>query len=175
MKAVPMVTGLLAGLAGFLTVRSGNMSNQAIYNSTQAALHSTLATDFWAEYQASSEKRHGDQNALRIGVPDPADKLFLQNEINDMKTRQDKAQQNAHDEEYLRADELQNSAKKLEIKDLIDYAGMAAQLGIALASIAALTKKSAWFYIGTAAGAIALAVTGYALAYPALHQYLAHH
>jgi hypothetical protein len=109
-----------------------------------------------------------------IGVSDPASQKIIQTEIDDFKARQDKAQQGAHDEEYLLDEQKQTGAKKLEIKGMIDYAGMAAQLGIALASVAALTRKSAWFHIGASAGLIALLLTGYALALPYLQQYLAH-
>ena len=68
LKRLPMITGLLAGLAGFLTVRSTNMSNQAIYHSNQAVLHQSLASDHWEEYQSDSVKRHIDENSERVGV-----------------------------------------------------------------------------------------------------------
>jgi len=169
-----MVTGLLAGLAGFLTVRSANMSNQAIYNSNQGVLHQAIASDHWAEYQADSVKRHIDENSLRIGVSDPVARLAIEAEINEMKDRQARLTEQAKAEEALKAQELQNGSQKLAIKDFLDYAGVAAQLGIALASVAALTKKRAVFHVGLFAGAIAAAITGYALAAPYLAHFFEH-
>jgi len=49
-------------------------------------------------------------------------------------------------------------------KDLLGYAGLAAQLGIALASVAALVRRRAAFYAGIAAGTVATAITAYAFA-----------
>jgi len=170
MKRVPMITGVLAGLAGFLTVRSANMANQANYNSTQAVLHQAQSSDAWNEYEADSLKRHIDENSLRIGIADPAVKQSVEAEISDLKTRQDLKKPEAEFEAKLRDQEVENSEHKLLVKNFLDYAGVAAQLGIALASIAALTRKQIAYHFGLAAGAIAIAVTGYALVWP----YVAH-
>jgi hypothetical protein len=170
MKRVPMITGVLAGLAGFLTVRSANMSNQAIYNSNQAVLHQALASDFWTEYQADSLKRHQDRTALMIPNLDPANRSELESEIKTMRERQDNLTNQAKAEETLRAQELDDGRQKLAIKDLLDYAGVAAQLGIALASVAALTRVRAAYYLGIAFGALGMLITAYALA----GSYIAH-
>ena len=175
LKRLPMVTGLLAGLAGFLTVRSANMSNQAIYKSNQAILHQSLASDQWEEYQADSVKRHVDENSMRIGVTDPVARKTIEDEIKSLQTRQVTTKLKAEDETQLRVQELQNGSETLATKDMLDYAGVGAQLGIALASVAALTKKQAAFHVGLFAGAIAVAVTGYAIITPYLVRFFAHH
>jgi hypothetical protein len=46
---------------------------------------------------------------------------------------------------------------------LLDYAGMAAQMGIALASVAALTRRREAFVIGALCGAAGIAITAYAI------------
>ena len=73
----------------------------------------------------------------------------------------------------MRDKELQTSALKLVVKNCVDYAGVTAQLAIALLSVAALTKKRAAFYVAAlfAGFAIAVLITGYALGF----QYLQGH
>ncbi len=170
-----MVTGVLAGLAGFLTVRGANLSNQAIYNSNQAVLHQAQASDHWSEYQADSLKRHMDENVLRQGLPNPHTTEEVTAEIAQMKIRQADLKQLAQQQETLREGELTNGAKKLATKDLLDYAGVAAQLGIALASVAALTKRFAAFGIGLIAGALGVAITAYAIGSPYVVHFFSHH
>ena len=174
-KRVPMITGVLAGLAGFLTVRSANMSNQAIYNSNQAVLHQALSSDHWAEYQADSIKRHVDLAALSTGITDPQGKLKLEAESREMLDRQEPAKDLAAMESKLRDEQLNNGASKLAIKDLLDYAGVAAQLGIALSSVAALTKKRTAFSIGVFAGLVAMVITAYAVTLPYVERLISHH
>ena len=58
MGQVAVLTGVLAALTGFLTVRMTTLTNQAIYESGQAILSQTEASDAWSEYQAESIKAH---------------------------------------------------------------------------------------------------------------------
>jgi hypothetical protein len=164
LKRVPMITGVLAGLAGFLTVRSAGMSNQAIYNSNQAVLHQAVASDKWAEFQADSIKRHQNQLALDTLNPNPTVVEKLAAEEKTLREKQDEVEVRAKAEEYLESQELENGHQKLAIKDLLDYAGVAAQLGIALASIAALTRVRPAYYLGIVFGALGMLITAYALA-----------
>lgn len=170
-----MITGVLAGLAGFLTVRSANMSNQANYNSTMAVLHQTQSSDAWAEYQSDSMKRHIDETALMATVSDPAAKEVLTTEISDFRSRQARAQIKATDEASLRDEELANGQQKLKQKNLLDYAGVTSQLGIALASVAALTRKRVAFNVGVIVGLLAMAITAYALIEPYIARLFSHH
>ncbi len=54
MRFIPLLTGILAAAAGFLTVRGADLANQAIYHSNQAVLYQAKASDTWTEYQADS-------------------------------------------------------------------------------------------------------------------------
>ena len=67
------------------------------------------------------------------------------------------------DLEKKRDEQLANGTKRLGEKDLTDYAGVAAQLGIALASVAALTRRRSAFTGGVLAGLAGVVITGYAL------------
>ena len=163
MKRVPMITGVLAGLAGFLTVRSANMSNEAIYHCNRAVLAQAQASDKWAEYQADSVKARVIETTLTVGVPDATARASLEADGKKFRALQDTDKSDAAGKESDREAELKNTGARLQEKDLLDYAGVAAQLGIALASVAALTKKHTAFSAGLVAGVLALGITGWAL------------
>jgi hypothetical protein len=46
---VALLTGILAGIAGFLTVRATVLTNNAIYESNQAILAQAQTSDAWNE------------------------------------------------------------------------------------------------------------------------------
>jgi hypothetical protein len=171
LKRVPLLTGVLAAFAGFLAVRSAALTNQAIYHSNQAVLHQAQASDAWAEYQANSIKARIVETSL-LTAADAAAKDALDGQAKDLRTRQPKNMQKAQDQESQRDAELHASAQRLVQKDRLDYAGMSVQLGIAMASVAALTRRAHAFAIGVLCGAIGAGVTVFALVmgYLASHQ-----
>ena len=63
-KRVAMLTGVLAAVSGFLAVRATTLTNNAIYESNQAILSQTEASDAWNEYQADSVKSRVVETAL---------------------------------------------------------------------------------------------------------------
>ena len=63
-KQVAVLSGTLAALTGFLTVRVTTLTNDAIYESNQAILAQTQSSDHWAEYQAASIKSRIVETAL---------------------------------------------------------------------------------------------------------------
>ena len=165
MKRVPLVTGILAALAGYLTVRQANLSNEAIYHSNQGVLHQARASDKWTQYQADSIKRHMDETALLIGISDPASKAKMEDQIKELReVRQPAEKADAEAAEKTRDDELEGGHARLRQKGLLDYSGMSIQLGIALASVAALTKKYPAFAVAVVLGIFGIAITAYALA-----------
>jgi Domain of unknown function (DUF4337) len=161
---VAMLTGVLAALAGVLTVRSTSLTNDAIYQSNQAILAQTQASDAWAEYQADSVKaRVVEMQMLPSSTISTADRNNLEGMDNDLRERQPKAKQTAADKESERDDYLKKGLGNLAEKDLLGCASLAAQLGIALASVAALVKNRSVFHLGVAVGVIGLGIAGYAL------------
>jgi hypothetical protein len=162
LKRVPLLTGVLAALAGFLTVRGANLSNQAIYHSNQGVLHQARASDAWAEYQANSIKARIVETTLLSAI-DPATKGALGAQAKDLRERQPPIRVMAEDQERQRDAELAGGQKRLAEKDLLDYAGMVAQMGIALASVAALTRRRPAFSVGVVCGAAGVAITAYAI------------
>ena len=59
--------------------------------------------------------------------------------------------------------QLTESTGNLDEKDYCDYAGVAAQLGIALASVAALTRRPSAFNTAVLVGLAAVGLTAYGL------------
>ena len=164
MRRVPLITGALAALAGFLTVRAANLANDAVYQSSQATLFQSQASDKWAEYQADSVKARVVETALLVEASlAPAARATLAAQSADLRKRQPAAREDASTLLERRDAALVGGKARLAEKDLTDYAAVAAQLGIALASVAALTRRSAAFTAGVVAGLIAVLVTGYAL------------
>lgn len=162
---VAVLTGVLAALTGFLTVRTTMLTNQAIYESNQAILAQTDASDAWSEFQANSIKARiiEVQLAAAVATMSPADKAKLNADDAEMRSKQPGLKQNAEARTNDRKTHLESGMKFLGQKDLLGYAGMLAQLGIALASVAALIRRRAVFNIGIAAGLGAVALTGYVL------------
>jgi len=162
---VAVLTGVLAALTGFLTVRSTTLTNEAIYESNQAILSQSQASDAWSEYQANSIKAHIVEMQLlpssRISAQDRANLTRMDAEI---RARQPSSKQTADAQIQQRQEHLASGLKHLQQKDMLGYAGMIAQLGIALASVAALVRKRIAFDAGVAAGVIAIAITAYVFA-----------
>jgi len=164
LKYVAMLTGILAALAGFLVVRSTTLSNQAIFQSNQAILAQAEASDAWAEYQADSIKARIVETQLvpssRISAADRAD---LTKTDNDLRTRQPQSKQLANDKTLERQSHMGEVQKNMAEKDLLEYASLAVQLGIALASVAAMVRRRLAFEAGVLAGVIGIAIAAYAL------------
>ncbi len=163
-RYVAAVTGALAAVAGYLTVRSAVLSDQAIYHSNQGVLYQAQASDFWNEYQANSIKARIVETAMAT-TTDPAVKADLQKQSDELRARQPGCKKDAQDKEALRDLELKNGGKQLGERDILQYAGMAIQLGIALASVAALTRRFVVFSVGCLTGAIGVGIVGYAQYY----------
>jgi len=164
-KQVAMLTGVLAAISGFLVVRSTAVTNNAIYESNRAILSQTQASDAWSEYQADSIKAHIVETALATAQAASTDsRAALTKQAADLRARQPKLKQTATDKTAERDQHLQIGLKWLAEKDLLGYAGFAAQLGIALASVAALVRWRTPFLAGIVAGALCIGITLYAFA-----------
>jgi hypothetical protein len=163
MKRVPLITGALAGLAGYLTVHGADLSNNAIYQSNQAVLMQTQASDKWAEFQADATKADDAEN-LRLTL-DPAARgaAQLAARVAEFRSRQAGLRKAAEDLEHRREALKGDSVKRLAEKSWADFAGVAAQLAIALASVAALTRRAEAFTAAVGVGLVAVGMTGYSL------------
>jgi Domain of unknown function (DUF4337) len=164
MKYVALLTGVLAALGGYLTVRCTNLSNEAIYFSNQAVLMQAQASDQWAEYQANSIKARIVESQLASGnsITD-AQRKEMTDFDQEARAREPLLKVQAKELEDQRGDFLARAFRRMSEKDLLSYGGMAVQMGIALASVAALTRKRSAFHGGVIAAAIGVTITAYAL------------
>ncbi len=167
---VALLTGVLAGVAGFLTVRATTLTNNAIYESNQAILAQAQSSDAWAEYQADSIKAHivETQLATASGL-DPQRRAALEAAAADFRARQPKSKATAEAQSAERDAHMAQGKGLRETRDLISYADLATQLGIALASVAAMVRVRRAFEGAIAVGVIGVAIALYALG----RQYLA--
>ena len=162
-KHVALLTGVLAAFSGFLTIRTTGLTNDAIYQSNQAILAQAQASDAWTEYQADSIKARIVETQLIPSNPiSAADRDALTKTDAEIRARQPQSKQTALDKTQLRDDHFQAGLKRLGEKDTLDYASLAAQLGIALASVAAMSRQRAAFHISVAVGIGALAIAAFA-------------
>jgi hypothetical protein len=162
-KHVALLTGVLAAFAGFLTVRSTSLTNDAIYQSNEAILAQAQASDAWAEYQADSIKARVVETEMVPSSPFGAeDKAALAKADDDLRARQPKSRDAALAAMQKRDAHLGEGRARLGERNLLNYASLASQLGIALASVAAMTRKRIAFYIAILVGVASLAITGYA-------------
>jgi hypothetical protein len=139
------------------------LTNSAIYQSNQAILAQTESSDTWAEYQANSIKARIVETQLipsnRMSAKDRADLTVVDE---DLRGRQPKLKETATEKAAERDNHLKEGLGRLAEKDLLEYASLCAQLGIALASVAALVKKRGIFHVAIAVGVAGIAVTAYA-------------
>ena len=163
-KYVAVLTGVLAAITGIIAVRSTRLTNDAIYESSLAVLAQAQASDAWAEYQADSIKAHIlEFEAATANTLSDADKNKLHTDLASMRERQPALKQNAIDRAAERDAHLIDGRNRLAEKDLLEYAALAAQIGIALASVAAMTKRHPAFGAGLLAGVASLGLLAYAL------------
>ena len=86
-KQVAVLTGVLAAISGYLTVRSTMLTSDAIYASGRAILAQTQSSDAWAEYQADSVKAHVVETAL-LAQPNTQNLDALVKQGKDLRARQ---------------------------------------------------------------------------------------
>jgi hypothetical protein len=162
LRYTALLTGVLSIAGGFLAVRSSDLASLAIFHSNQAVLYQAQASDAWAEYQANSIKARIVETAA-LGPADPAAKTALATQSKDFRDRQPPLKAKAEELEQKRDAELARSAGHLHDKDTLAYAGVAIQLGIGLASIAALTHRFAALVAGGAAGIAGVLIVAFTL------------
>lgn len=164
-RHVALLTGVLAALAGYLTVRMTQLSDDAIYRSNQGVLYQAQASNAWAYYQASSIKARIVETAL-LTTTDAKARAILQKEADELRERQPEAKADAEKFQHQRDERLKDGEKFLHEKGLLSYASVATQLAIALASVAALTRRYVFFRIAIAIGVASILIAAYAILGP---------
>jgi hypothetical protein len=151
-------------------VRATTLTNNAIYESNQAILAQAQSSDSWNEYQADSIKARIIETQIATSPAlDAQSRATLEGQAKDFRDRQPKIQSDAQNFAKDRDDHLAQGKGLLATRDLISYADLATQLGIALASVAAMVRVRRAFDAAICVGVIGVVIAIYALG----RQYLA--
>ncbi len=164
LKYAAVVTGIFSAFSAFLLARSTHLANDAIYQSNQAVLFQAQASDTWAEYQADSVKARIVETELAFHPDAPAAVLRDQTASrDDFRARQPPLRRRAEQLQDQRDGALRLSNRSVGDRGTLTTAGVLVQAGIALASVAALTRRREALIVGGLCGLLAVG-----LALPAL-------
>ena len=147
------VLAVMAATSGSLETVEGS---RAITGSSAAVLAQDRATDAWNEYQADSLKRHLFEIAGEEGHDHKAD-------ISQQRQQQDAARAHAQAGEAERDRELAESARHEERHHWLTGAATQVEIGIALSTVAIITRRRTFWYAALGLGAAGIVL--FALAY----------
>lgn len=166
MISLSLSTALIAVCAAIAALQSGAFANDAIVQKNDAVLSQSKAGDAWAYFQAKGIKaaiyRTGAEVA--VGVP-PEVTSKLRADAAREKAEQDELQKKAAEHEERVVEMNKESSHSLHRHHQFATSVTIFQVAIALAAIAALTRKKPLWWISLAAGAagIFFFAQGYAL------------
>jgi len=150
------VLAVMAAAAGSLETVEGG---RAIPESSEAVLSQDKATDAWNEYQADSLKRHIYDIAADNGGAHAAG---YKNDSDDQRAAQDKARKDAQDFEKERDTHIALSYTHEERHHWLTGAATLIEIGIALSTVAIITKKQSFWLGALSLGVLGAATFGYA-------------
>lgn len=145
-------TAVIAVLAAIASLEAGANANDAIVRKDDAILHQAKADDAWAHYQAAGIKAvvYATQ-AEGASRPDLAAKWQGESE---RERGSQKALKEEAEGEQARVEEMdERSSHKLHVHHQFAKSVTVFQVSIALAAIAALTRRKTMWWISLAAGA----------------------
>ena len=145
------ILAVLAAAAGSLeTVENG----RAITESSEAVLAQDKATDAWNEYQADSLKRHMYDIAAENGLS------HFKKDSQDERGAQDKARGLANDAEKERDAHVATSARHEERHHWLTAAATLVEIGIALSTVAIITRRRTFWFTAMGLGVIGIVLFG---------------
>ncbi len=152
---VAMLAVMAAAAGSLETVEGG----RAITASSEAVLAQDQATDAWNEYQSDSLKRHMYDLAADNGGAHEGE---YKTDSTQQKTDQDKARKSAGEFEKARDEKLRDSALHEERHHWLTASATLIEIGIALSTVAIITKRSPFWFGAMGLGAVGAALFGYA-------------
>ena len=150
------ILAVLAAAAGSLESIEGD---KAITASADAVLHQDQATDAWTEYEADSLKRHMYTIASDGGGPNAAD---FKKTASDNAKKQDKVREQAKDKESERDTLIKESGAHEKRHDWLTGSATITEIGIAISTVAIITKRRVAWFGALALGAVGVALLGWA-------------
>jgi hypothetical protein len=146
------VLAVMAAAAGSLETVEGG---RAITASSAAVLAQDQATDAWNEYQADSLKRHMYDIAADTGGAHAGE---YKSDSSAQRGEQDKARKSAADFEKTRDADLQGSARHEERHHWLTGAATLIEIGIALSTVAIITRRATFWFSAMGLGAVGAAL-----------------
>ena len=150
------VLAVLAAAAGSLESIEGD---KAITASAEAVLRQDQATDSWTEYEADSLKRHMYTIAADGGGANAAD---FKKTAQDNSKKQDKVRGEAKDKEAERDGLIKESDGHEKRHDWLTGSATITEIGIAISTVAIITKRRVAWFGALGLGALGLALLGWA-------------
>jgi len=149
-QRIAIMTAILSTLGAAFAYEGAATQNEAMLLKNEALLKKTTASDQWAQYQSKSQKQAMAELGALVVPAAEADAYKARAARYESEKAGISKQAQALDDESMRLNE--QSARVMEPHHFLAVAMTLLQIGIALASIAALTRKRwlVWFS-GTAA------------------------
>ena len=144
------ILAVLAAAGSLETVENG----RAITESSEAVLAQDKATDSWNEYQADSLKRHMYDIAAENGL------THFKKDSQDERGAQNKARGLANDAEKERDAHVAASARHEERHHWLTAAATLVEIGIALSTVAIITRRRTFWFTAMGLGVIGAVLFG---------------
>jgi hypothetical protein len=160
-QMVALATGLMAVLAAVGAQQAASLSNEALLASNQSILSQTKASDTWNEYQADGIKRRVFETQALVTAGDGQKSQELSGEAKREADKQPGLMKEAQHLETERDALRAESQDKNAIHETFARSVGALQIGIALASISALTRKRELFFLGAGFGLLGAGLLGW--------------
>jgi hypothetical protein len=145
-------TAVIAVLAAIASLEAGANANDAIVRKDDAILHQSKADDAWAHYQAAGIKAVVYTTQAE-GASSPALGAKWHGEA-DRERNEQKAIKEEAETETARVEEMdEKSSHKLHVHHQFARSVTVFQVSIALAAIAALTRRKPMWWVSLAVGA----------------------
>ena len=149
-------TAIIAVLAAIASLESGSYANDAIVAKNDAVLHQSKADDAWAHYQAKSvETVIYATQAEQATRPDLTARW--RGEAEREKSERDEIRKSAGEEEKAVEESNHESEHDLHVHHQFAKSVTIFQVAIALAAIAALTRKKVMWWVSLGLGAVGAA------------------
>lgn len=144
---------LAAGIGSLETVEAG----AAIVASSEAVLEQDKATDSWGEYQSDSLKKH--IYGIAADAPGPNAARYRQT-ADEQKKTQGEVRKKAEERERARDERLAESRRHERRHHRLTGAATLAEIGIAICTVAIITRRRSFWLGSLALGAVGLVLMG---------------
>jgi hypothetical protein len=150
-QKVAVFSAVLATFGAVISFLAGHTQNEALYHKNEAVLLKAKASDSWAFFQAESGKQH--LAALAAEIVPTARKDDFKGQVSKYASKKAELQREAEKLDAASEDANREAELALSPHNKLSMAMTFIQIAIALASIAALTRRG-WLLAGAGVGAV---------------------